>query len=47
MQHCLDIARQVDGHGSSYRVYLLPDNKTKLNYAPLKKPAASAISLVI
>ena len=44
MQHYLDIAKQVDGRFSFFvsGVYLLPDNKTKLNYAPPKKPRGTS-----
>ena len=40
MQHYLDVAKKVDGRFSFFvsGVYLLPDNKARLNYAPPKKP---------
>ena len=44
MAHYLDIAKQVDGRFSFFvsGVYLLPDNKAKLNYNPPKKPRGTS-----
>ncbi len=44
MQHYLDVAKKVDGRFSFFvsGVYLLPDNKAKLNYAPPKKPRGTS-----
>ena len=44
MQHYLDVAKKVDGRFSFFvsGVYLLPDNKARLNYAPPKKPRGTS-----
>lgn len=44
MQHYLDTAEKVDGRFSFFLsgVYLLPDTKAKLNYAPPKKPRGTS-----
>ena len=43
-KHWLDVAKKVDGRFSFYLsgVYILPDNRMKLNYAPPKHPRGTS-----